>query len=52
MLKAISPFCYSSLPEYSVVPVSLADQDLKQISSFFPDHRIPVSDLLKYFQLS
>lgn len=42
--QIISPFCNSSLPEYSVVPVSLADQDLKQISSFFPDHRIPVSD--------
>ncbi|XP_047436879.1 myotubularin-related protein 10 isoform X1 [Mugil cephalus] len=35
---AISP----SLPEYIVVPVSLADQDLKQFSSFFTDRRIPL----------
>uniref|UniRef100_A0A673C4G3 Myotubularin phosphatase domain-containing protein n=1 Tax=Sphaeramia orbicularis TaxID=375764 RepID=A0A673C4G3_9TELE len=35
---AISP----SLPEYIVVPASLADQDLKQYSSFFPDNRIPL----------
>lgn len=32
-----------SLPEYIVVPVSLADQDLKQYSIFFTDNRIPVS---------
>uniref|UniRef100_A0A3Q3X892 Myotubularin phosphatase domain-containing protein n=1 Tax=Mola mola TaxID=94237 RepID=A0A3Q3X892_MOLML len=31
-----------SLPEYIVVPVSLADQDLKQHSSFFTDQRIPL----------
>lgn len=43
-VKPISQMFSSSLPEYSVVPVSLADQDLKQISSFFPDHRMPVSD--------
>ncbi|XP_071387756.1 myotubularin-related protein 10 isoform X2 [Centroberyx affinis] len=35
---AISP----SLPEYFVVPVSLADQDLKQYSYFFTDKRIPL----------
>ncbi|XP_076011783.1 myotubularin-related protein 10 [Genypterus blacodes] len=35
---SISP----SLPEYFVVPVSLADQDLKQYSSFFTDKRIPL----------
>ncbi|CAF99594.1 unnamed protein product, partial [Tetraodon nigroviridis] len=35
---AISP----SLPEYVVVPVSLADQDLKQYSLFFTDQRIPI----------
>nr|XP_020466468.1 myotubularin-related protein 10 [Monopterus albus] len=35
---AISP----SLPEYIVVPVSLADQDLKQYSVFFTDNRIPL----------
>lgn len=32
-----------SLPEYAVVPVSLADQDLKNYSVFFLDNRIPVS---------
>uniref|UniRef100_A0A6Q2YTW2 Myotubularin phosphatase domain-containing protein n=1 Tax=Esox lucius TaxID=8010 RepID=A0A6Q2YTW2_ESOLU len=31
-----------SLPEYFVVPVSLADQDLKQYSCFFTTHRIPL----------
>ncbi|XP_029947478.1 myotubularin-related protein 10 isoform X2 [Salarias fasciatus] len=31
-----------SLPEYIVVPVSLADQDLKQYSAFFTDNRIPL----------
>ncbi|XP_034726642.1 myotubularin-related protein 10 isoform X1 [Etheostoma cragini] len=31
-----------SLPEYIVVPVSLADQDLKQYSIFFTDQRIPL----------
>ncbi|XP_053282214.1 myotubularin-related protein 10 [Pleuronectes platessa] len=31
-----------SLPEYVVVPVSLADQDLKQYSIFFNDNRIPL----------
>lgn len=36
-------FLMLSLPEYIVVPVSLADQDLKQYSSFFTDNRIPVS---------
>ncbi|XP_029900992.1 myotubularin-related protein 10 [Myripristis murdjan] len=35
---AISP----SLPEYFVVPVSLADQDLKQYSDSFTDKRIPM----------
>ncbi|KAJ7986127.1 hypothetical protein DPEC_G00347570 [Dallia pectoralis] len=35
---AVSP----SLPEYFVVPVSLADQDLKQYSWFFTTHRIPL----------
>ncbi|XP_067341725.1 myotubularin-related protein 10 isoform X2 [Channa argus] len=30
-----------SLPEFIVVPVSLADQDLKQYSLFFIDNRIP-----------
>ncbi|XP_056233285.1 myotubularin-related protein 10 [Seriola aureovittata] len=35
---AISP----SLPEYTVVPVSLADQDLKRHSLFFTDNRIPL----------
>ncbi|XP_041642278.1 myotubularin-related protein 10 isoform X2 [Cheilinus undulatus] len=30
-----------SLPEYNVVPVSLADQDLKQYSIFLHDSRIP-----------
>uniref|UniRef100_A0AAQ6A5I5 Myotubularin phosphatase domain-containing protein n=1 Tax=Amphiprion ocellaris TaxID=80972 RepID=A0AAQ6A5I5_AMPOC len=35
---AISP----SLPEYIVVPVSLADQDLKQYSLYFTDRRIPL----------
>ncbi|XP_056870092.1 myotubularin-related protein 10 isoform X2 [Takifugu flavidus] len=35
---AISP----SLPEHVVVPVSLADQDLKQYSLFFTDQRIPI----------
>lgn len=43
-----------SLPEYIVVPVSLADQDLKKYSLFFTDQRIPVStygpvSLLKIF---
>uniref|UniRef100_A0A7N6AUR9 Myotubularin phosphatase domain-containing protein n=1 Tax=Anabas testudineus TaxID=64144 RepID=A0A7N6AUR9_ANATE len=32
----------SSLPEYAVVPVSLADQDLKNYSVFFLDNRIPL----------
>lgn len=32
----------SSLPEYIAVPVSLADQDLKQYSIFFTDNRIPL----------
>lgn len=32
-----------SLPEHIVVPVSLADQDLKQYSTFFIANRIPVS---------
>lgn len=36
-------FFAPSLPEYVVVPVSLADQDLKQYSLFFTDQRIPVS---------
>ncbi|KAG5839386.1 hypothetical protein ANANG_G00204440 [Anguilla anguilla] len=31
-----------SLPEYFVVPASLADQDLKQYSSFFTGHRVPL----------
>ncbi|KAM8878035.1 myotubularin-related protein 10 isoform 1-T2 [Synchiropus picturatus] len=31
-----------SLPEYIVVPVSLADQDLKQLSICFNDSRIPL----------
>ncbi|XP_064849541.1 myotubularin-related protein 10-like [Oncorhynchus masou masou] len=31
-----------SLPEYFVVPVSLADQDLKQYLCFFTAHRIPL----------
>ncbi|KAF7668875.1 hypothetical protein LDENG_00278040 [Lucifuga dentata] len=31
-----------SLPEYFVVPVSLADQDLKQYSCVFTDKRIPL----------
>lgn len=31
-----------SLPEYIVVPVSLADQDLKQYSIYFTDQRIPI----------
>ncbi|XP_056134069.1 myotubularin-related protein 10 [Lampris incognitus] len=35
---AISP----SLPEHFVVPVSLADQDLKQFSCFFTEKRIPI----------
>ncbi|KAM6943593.1 myotubularin-related protein 10 [Xenentodon cancila] len=35
---AISP----SLPEHIVVPVSLADQDLKQYSSVFTDGRVPL----------
>uniref|UniRef100_A0A3P9HFS8 Myotubularin related protein 10 n=1 Tax=Oryzias latipes TaxID=8090 RepID=A0A3P9HFS8_ORYLA len=35
---AISP----SLPEHIVVPASLADQDLKQYSSFYNDGRIPM----------
>ncbi|KPP78641.1 myotubularin-related protein 10-like [Scleropages formosus] len=35
---AISP----SLPEYFVVPVSLADQDLKQYSGFFAGQRLPL----------
>ncbi|KAM4593130.1 myotubularin-related protein 10 isoform 1-T3 [Odontesthes bonariensis] len=35
---AISP----SLPEHIVVPVSLADQDLKQYSSYFTEGRIPL----------
>ncbi|XP_036391581.1 myotubularin-related protein 10-like [Megalops cyprinoides] len=35
---AISP----SLPEYFVVPVSLADQDLKQYSGFFATQRLPL----------
>ncbi|XP_029316251.1 myotubularin-related protein 10 isoform X2 [Cottoperca gobio] len=34
---AVSP----SLPEFIVVPVSLADQDLKQLSVFFTNQRIP-----------
>ncbi|KAF7211941.1 myotubularin-related protein 10 [Nothobranchius furzeri] len=32
----------SSLPEHIVVPVSLADQDLKQFSALFTDGRIPM----------
>ncbi|XP_017260964.1 myotubularin-related protein 10 isoform X2 [Kryptolebias marmoratus] len=32
----------SSLPEHFVVPVSLADQDLKQYASFFTDGRLPI----------
>ncbi|XP_029000477.1 myotubularin-related protein 10 isoform X2 [Betta splendens] len=32
----------SSLPEYIVVPVSLADQDLKQHAIYFMDNRIPL----------
>lgn len=39
----VSPFLAASLPEHVVVPVSLADQDLKQYSLFFTDQRIPVS---------
>ncbi|XP_064192444.1 myotubularin-related protein 10-like isoform X2 [Anguilla rostrata] len=35
---AVSP----SLPEYFVVPVSLADQDLKQYSGFFMAQRLPL----------
>ncbi|KAI1904342.1 hypothetical protein AGOR_G00004670 [Albula goreensis] len=35
---AVSP----SLPEYFVVPVSLADQDLKQYSGFFTAQRVPL----------
>ncbi|KAJ8247893.1 hypothetical protein GJAV_G00251770 [Gymnothorax javanicus] len=35
---AVSP----SLPEYFVVPASLADQDLKQCSGFFMGQRLPV----------
>uniref|UniRef100_A0A8D3DPH6 Myotubularin phosphatase domain-containing protein n=1 Tax=Scophthalmus maximus TaxID=52904 RepID=A0A8D3DPH6_SCOMX len=31
-----------SLPEYIVVPVSLADQDLKRYSIFFTDQRLPL----------
>ncbi|XP_010786314.1 myotubularin-related protein 10 [Notothenia coriiceps] len=31
-----------SLPEYIVVPVSLADEDLKKYSVFFTDQRIPL----------
>ncbi|KAG9329572.1 hypothetical protein JZ751_003663 [Albula glossodonta] len=31
-----------SLPEYFVVPVSLADQDLKQCSGFFTAQRLPL----------
>ncbi|XP_066557388.1 myotubularin-related protein 10 isoform X3 [Amia ocellicauda] len=31
----------ASLPEYLVVPASLADQDLKQFSGFFSEQRIP-----------
>ncbi|XP_034046158.1 myotubularin-related protein 10 isoform X2 [Thalassophryne amazonica] len=31
-----------SLPEYVVVPASLADQDLKRYSDFFSDQRIPL----------
>ncbi|RXM30068.1 Myotubularin-related protein 10 [Acipenser ruthenus] len=31
-----------SLPEYCVVPVSLADQDLKQFSIYFTGQRIPL----------
>ncbi|XP_061820049.1 myotubularin-related protein 10 isoform X1 [Nerophis lumbriciformis] len=32
----------SSLPEFIVVPVSLADQDLKQYSIYFTDNRLPL----------
>ena len=32
-----------SLPEFFVVPASLADQDLKQYAVSFADQRIPVS---------
>lgn len=39
----VSPSLAPSLPEHVVVPVSLADQDLKQYSLFFTDQRIPVS---------
>lgn len=39
----VSLFFAPSLPEHVVVPVSLADQDLKQYSLFFTDQRIPVS---------
>ncbi|XP_029353943.1 myotubularin-related protein 10 isoform X2 [Echeneis naucrates] len=31
-----------SLPEYCIVPVSLADQDLKRHSVYFTDNRIPL----------
>ncbi|XP_033840185.1 myotubularin-related protein 10 [Periophthalmus magnuspinnatus] len=37
--------CYSisqSLPEYIVVPASLADQDLRQLAVYFSDSRIPL----------
>lgn len=40
---SMSPTFPPSLPEYIVVPVSLADQDLKNYSLVFTDQRIPVS---------
>lgn len=36
-------FCPPSLPEYFVVPSSLADQDLKLYSYAFAGRRMPVS---------
>lgn len=38
-------FFLSSLPEYFVVPSSLADQDLKIFSHSFVGRRMPVSDV-------
>ncbi|KAK7913099.1 hypothetical protein WMY93_013310 [Mugilogobius chulae] len=36
-------YCISlSLPEYIVVPASLADQDLRQFAVYFSDNRIPL----------
>lgn len=42
-MSVFLPSFLSSLPEHIVVPASLADQDLKQYSSFYNDGRIPVS---------